>query len=73
MYVLEYLLYHLRPFGIQNTLSGTAPPPPDHDLKATPWAGPTGKDEEESTDPEEDEPDFKKESGEDQVNQLSEV
>jgi hypothetical protein len=41
MYVLEYLIYHLKPFGIQNQLQGTAAPPPDHDLKATPWAGPS--------------------------------
>ncbi|KAI9554896.1 hypothetical protein GHT06_020174 [Daphnia sinensis] len=41
MYVLEYLIYHLKPFGIQNNLQGTAAPPPDQDLKATPWSGPT--------------------------------
>ena len=36
---MEYFIYHLRPFGIRNTLSGTAAPPPDRDLKATPWSG----------------------------------
>jgi hypothetical protein len=43
MYVLEYLIYHLnlKPFGIQNNLEGSAAPPPDRDLKATPWPGPT--------------------------------
>lgn len=45
MYVLEYLIYHLKPFGVRNTLSGTAPPPPDRDLNATPWPGPTDEDE----------------------------
>lgn len=45
MYVLDYLIYHLRPFGIANRLTGTAPPPPDKDLMATPWSGPTEEDE----------------------------
>ena len=45
MYVLEYLIYHLRPFGIRNDLSGTAPPPPDYALMATPWSGPKENEE----------------------------
>ncbi|KZS07143.1 Glycoprotein-N-acetylgalactosamine 3-beta-galactosyltransferase 1 [Daphnia magna] len=40
MYVLDYLIYHLKPFGIRSNLQGTAAPPPDQDLKATPWPGP---------------------------------
>jgi len=40
MYVMEYLIYHLKPFGVTNNLAGTAPPPPDFNLKATPWPGP---------------------------------
>ena len=40
MYILEYLIYHLKPFGINRNLIGTAAPPPDLDLKATPWPGP---------------------------------
>jgi len=40
MYVLDYLIYHLKPFGIANKLQGTPAPPPDIDLKATPWPGP---------------------------------
>ena len=46
MYVLEYFIYHLKRFGIKNNLSGTAAPPPDRNLRATPWPGPTDEDEE---------------------------
>jgi len=41
MYVLDYLIYHLKPFGVDNKLQGTPAPPPDFDLKATPWPGPS--------------------------------
>jgi glycoprotein-N-acetylgalactosamine 3-beta-galactosyltransferase len=29
MYVLDYLIYHLKPHGISNKNTGTPPPPPD--------------------------------------------
>lgn len=45
MYVLEYLIYHLKPFGVTSALRGTPAPPPDADGKATPWPGPTDEDE----------------------------
>ena len=45
MYLFDYLIYHLRPFGITNRLTGTAPPPPDRPLTATPWPGPGKKEQ----------------------------
>ena len=42
MYVLDYLIYHLRPYGIGQSyqLGITPDPPPDFQLAATPWPGP---------------------------------
>nr|CAH0099549.1 unnamed protein product [Daphnia galeata] len=38
MYLLEYLIYKLRPYGLEpEDRPATAGPPPDLDLTATPW------------------------------------
>ena len=38
MYLLEYLIYKLRPYGLEpEDRSATAEPPPDLDLTETPW------------------------------------
>ena len=29
MYVLDYLIYHLKPYGVNSKASGTPAPPPD--------------------------------------------
>lgn len=43
MYVLDYLIYHLKPYGIGRIfpIGITPAPPPDFELTATPWSGPT--------------------------------
>ena len=41
MYVLDFLIYHVKTFGISGPRTAATPaPPPDFDLKATPWTGP---------------------------------
>ena len=42
IYALDYLLYNLRPYGIDKSyeIDVTPSPSPDHDLSATPWPGP---------------------------------
>ena len=38
MYLLEYLIYKLRPYGLEpEDRPATAEPPPDLDLTETPW------------------------------------
>jgi glycoprotein-N-acetylgalactosamine 3-beta-galactosyltransferase len=38
MYILDYLIYQLRPFGIQIDQRPSVPEaPPDFNLTATPW------------------------------------
>lgn len=38
MYLLDYLIYQLKPFGLQSDNRPVTPePPPDVDLTATPW------------------------------------
>lgn len=48
MYVIEYLIYHVKLFGIRKGINkdGTPAPPPDSDLKATPWPGLSHQDHE---------------------------
>lgn len=38
MYVFDYLIYQLKPFGLETDRRPATPePPPDLDLLATPW------------------------------------
>ncbi len=40
MYLFDYLIYQLRPFGVADQRPATPEPPPDVELTATPWTGP---------------------------------
>lgn len=41
MYLMEYLLYQLRPYGTEaESRPATPEPPPDLNLTATPWSFP---------------------------------
>ena len=41
MYLLEFLIYQLRPFGLEDESRPSTPePPPDVFLNATPWVLP---------------------------------
>ena len=40
MYVLDYLIYHLKPFGISSRNVGLPSPPPDQNLTELPWKAP---------------------------------
>lgn len=40
MYLFDYLIYQLQPFGVADQRPATPEPPPDVELTATPWTGP---------------------------------
>ena len=40
MHLIDFLVYHVRPYGLDETRPATPEPPPDVFLNATPWVLP---------------------------------